>query len=368
MVLLLSDNDCRSVIDMKKSIDVIRQAFVAYGKGQTSSIPRSRIYLRGDVSDQDFWLNVKAGALSNTGYGAIRVDSGLTKSLQGDRVDVSRKSGLVFLYSLESGELLAIFHNDYLQKLRVGSTTAVATDAISNSKVNTMAILGSGRQARSNLEAVCTVRRPTDVIHAYSPNRDHLKRFCDEMSVQLKTKVIPCSTSKEAVKDADIVTVATNSKTPACKAEDLLPNAHINSILSSDRLIQGKDIDDATYEKSDIIVVNSKSQIYLDDQHPLREISESQNGMKIIELGELLASNSEKGRKSQDDFTLYDNNVGMGIQFTAVCGYVYERALDLNLGKKWPNEIFDLNVYRSGQADINNSYTAFGQNTYRASF
>ena len=78
MVLLLSDNDCRSAIDMQKAIEVIRQAFVSNGRGQTSSIPRSRIYLRGAESNEDFWLNVKAGAISNTGFGAIRVDSGLT--------------------------------------------------------------------------------------------------------------------------------------------------------------------------------------------------------------------------------------------------------------------------------------------------
>ncbi|MDG6995580.1 MAG: ornithine cyclodeaminase family protein [Nitrososphaerota archaeon] len=352
---------------MKQSIEVIRQAFVSDGKEQTSSIPRSRIYLRGEQSDEDFWLNVKAGAISNTGYSAIRVDGGLTKSLQGDRVDVSRKSGLVFLYSLRTGELLAIFHNDYLQKLRVGATTAVATDALANPEVKNMAILGSGRQARSNLDAVCSVRRPTNEIRAYSPNRDHLARFCLEMSAQLGQKVTPCNSSSEAVKDADIVTVATNSKTPTCKGADLSPNAHVNSILSSDRLIQGKDVDDATYERADIIVVNSRNQIYLDDQHPLRELSDSpRNGKRIVELGDLLVSKNE-GRLSWDDFTLYDNNVGMGIQFTAVCGYVFNRAIEMNLGKEWPNDLFDLNVYRSGQADIGNSYNAFGKDTYKSS-
>ncbi|MCL5068875.1 MAG: hypothetical protein M1368_11075, partial [Thaumarchaeota archaeon] len=72
------------------------------------------------------------------------------------------------------------------------------------------------------------------------------------------------------------------------------------------------------------------------------------------------------GRKSLDDFTLYDNNVGMGIQFTAVCGYVYNKARELNLGKEWPNDLFDLNIYRSGQADIGNSYDSFGKNTYKS--
>lgn len=344
----------------------MRDAFTEHGNQRTSSIPRSRIYLRSDCGEEDFWLNVKAGALSATNFGAIRVDSGLTKSLQGGRVDVSRKSALVFLYSLSTGELLAIFHNDYLQKLRVGAITGVATDVMANKNIKSIAIFGSGRQARTNLEAVCLVRKPT-VIRAFSPNRTHLERFCIEMSNLLGIEIISCNSPEEATRDSDIVTVATNSKTPVCKSKDLCVNAHVNSILSSDRLIQGKDIDDETYNRARIIAVNSKAQIDLDQQHPLKEILKSKDRGKIVELSELLTG-KVKGRCSESDFTLYDNNVGMGIQFAAICGYVYQKAMETNLGIKWPQDLFDLNIYRSGQADIGNNYESFKIDTYKSKF
>ncbi|MDG6995671.1 MAG: ornithine cyclodeaminase family protein [Nitrososphaerota archaeon] len=362
MVILLTDEDSRQAIDMKTSISVIREAFAEHGKGKTASIPRSRMYVRSNERKEDFWLNVKAGGVQSIDFAAIRVDSGL-KSLVDERVNLSRKSALVFLYSVSSGELLAIFHNDYLQKLRVGATTGVATDVLANKDIETVAILGSGRQARTNLEAVCMVRKPT-TIHAFSPNRDHLRRFCLEMTERLGTEVIPCESPSEAVKRAEIVTVATNSKRPVFSLKDLpSSNIHINSILSSDKFVPGTDIDEAIYSRANIVVVNSRQQIEIDDQHPLKEMLNGGTGKSVIELGELVARNVV-GRRNPEDFTLYDNNAGMGIQFAAICGHIYNEALQRGLGRMWPEELFDLNVYKTGRADIGKSYDILHPESY----
>lgn len=349
MALLLTDDDARSVLTMRDAMDAVEDVFRERGIGRTFEISRSRIYAPIERDQGDFWMNTMAAAVPKLGVAAIRISTAMTQALRiQTKVVFSRKTDRTLLYSTETGEMLAILHNDYVQKLRVGASTGVATKYMARRDASVVGVFGSGRQARANLTAIALARKIVRV-KVYSPTPAHCHAYCQEMAEVLNVEASP-ATPEEVVKGSDIVLTASNSRIPVFQGGWLEGGVHVNSVLAADPVESGHELDSVTISRADIIAVNSREAIYTDRQQRLLEVldQDRRGAEKICELGEIVVG-TRPGRSADGQITVYDNNIGMGIQFAACAALVLHRARERGLGTELSDAHF--NEYLDGVAD-----------------
>lgn len=265
------------------------------------------------------------------------------------------------MFNIQNGEALAIIHNDYLSKLRVGASAGVAARHLARHDSRTVGVFGSGRQARSNLLAIALTCRVERVM-VHSPTKAHCIAYCSEMAETLGVEVSPAN-PREVVEKADVLVIATNSRVPVFDGHWLKPGVHVSSVFGGDSIETGHELDPTTMSLADVVVVNSVEAIHT--QHREEWLALIRSGQveeaKICELGEVVAGR-RPGRTSEREITVYDNNIGMGIQFAACGAYVLRKAREQGLGI--PLEDAHFNEYLGGVADIGLNLEKVGPGTY----
>src|SRR5205085_7693260 len=131
-----------------------------------------------------------------------------------------------------SGELVALIHADYLGQVRTGAASGVATKYLARPEAASVGLYGTGKQARTQLLAVCKVR-PVRRVQVYSPNAEHRRQFAAEMSRECGTEVMPVDQPEAAARDLDIVITATASREPVLCGDWLADGTHLNVIGSN---------------------------------------------------------------------------------------------------------------------------------------
>lgn len=352
MALVLKNEEIERLLSMEQAITAVEAAFAELGRGGAVNLPRLRVRIPESQPGKSYFFNNLSGAVPCFQAAAVRLDSSFYRDVQVDgkqrREYPGDFVGIVLLFSMETCELLAILDDHFLSTLRVGATSGVGTRYLARPEAKVAGIIGSGEQARTQLEAVCAVR-PIERIKVFSLNPDHRARFAAEMSRRLARPVIPEDSAEKVVRGSDVVIAATNSSEPVFAGKDLEPGAHVNSIVGGDIYNRRMELDDEAVRRSALIVVNSREQIRLDRQADLYDRLES--GLidpgKLFELGELLNGRAP-GRKSAEEITLFKNNTGMGIQFAAVAAAAYAAAREKGAGRDLPAELFT--TYRGGQS------------------
>src|SRR5262249_54450353 len=119
----------------------------------------------------------------------------------------------VGLYSAATGELEAIIEANYLGQLRTGAASGVATEYMARADAKVVGLFGAGLQARTQLKAVCTVRR-IELAEVYSRNEERCRQFCELMSEWCNARVVPARNPDEVATEKDIVICATSARTP----------------------------------------------------------------------------------------------------------------------------------------------------------
>ena len=213
---------------------------------------------------------------------------------------------MIVLFRPETGEPLVTMDGRLITEMRTAAVSAVATDLLARREVGVLALLGSGVQAQSHLEALRIVRQFREV-RVWSPR--HAGEFAKKFGV---TAV---SSAAEAVRGADVVVVATSAMTPILQGEWLAPGLHINAVGATRP--NWRELDDAALRKARLYVES-------------REAASQESGDVIAagkifaELGEVIAG-SKPGRESADEITLY-KSVGVAIEDVVAAALVYRRA------------------------------------------
>jgi ornithine cyclodeaminase/alanine dehydrogenase-like protein (mu-crystallin family) len=194
-----------------------------------------------------------------------------------------------------------------ITEMRTAAVSAVATDHLARADTSVLAILGSGVQAQSHLEALRIVRKFREV-RVWSPR--HAGDFA------IKFNVSDAASAEEAVRGADVIVVATSATTPVLMGEWLSPGAHINAVGATR----------STWRELDDVALR-KARIYVES----REAATKESGDIIAagkifaELGEVVAG-SKPGRQSDDEITLY-KSVGVAVEDIVAADLVYRRAV-----------------------------------------
>jgi len=344
MVLVLKNEQMDGLVPMGEEIEVIEAAFRELGEGVAVNSPRARLRVPWKEEGGQYYFNNIMGLVPGMKSMALRIDSSFSKEVQVGgskrRVYPGDFIGLVFLFDMDTCELLAIMDDHVLSTMRVGATSGVATKYLAREESRVMGLLGSGEQARTQLTAVAAVR-PITKAKVYSPTRENRERFAREMSLRCGVEVVPVASAEEATRGSDVVTAATNTVEPVVEGRWLEDGAHVNSIVGGDGYLPRRELDDEVIRRAGLIVVGYKPQIFLDRQAEFAERLD--RGLvkadDLHELGELLTGKC-RGRKDDKEITLFKNNTGMGIQFAATARKVYEKAREKGIGTELPLELF----------------------------
>jgi ornithine cyclodeaminase/alanine dehydrogenase-like protein (mu-crystallin family) len=213
---------------------------------------------------------------------------------------------LILLFRPETGEPLAILDGRLITEMRTAAVSAVATQCLARPDAAILAILGSGVQARSHLEALRLVR-PLGEVRVWSPRNG--AAFAERHGIRAS------GSAEEAVRGADVVVVATSARTPVLQGAWLSPGAHVNAVGAVRP--DWRELDDDTIRRA---------RLYVDSREAAtREAGDViAAGEPYAELGEVVAG-ARPGRQSADEITLF-KSVGVAVADVAAADLVWQAA------------------------------------------
>lgn len=236
----------------------------------------------------------------------------------------------VFLSDNRTGDLLAIVEANRLGQLRTGAATGVATSFMARPDAAIVGVIGSGFQARTQLEAVSRVR-DLSAVRVYSPNRERRNAYATEMFERLGLEVTPVESAQTSVEGADIVVTITSSRTPVLLGEWLEPGMHVNAVGGADPYVT--ELDDAAVQRADLIVVDDRAQAKIESGELMMTTG---RGLvlweRMVELWELVSGRAS-GRHRPEDVTLF-KSLGMALWDIAAAKAVYDRAVAEGAGRE----------------------------------
>jgi len=325
MAIYLSDSDVRSVIEMEDVLAVVEQAFRESATGQAINLARRQLNIPNGT------YRMMSGAVPSLGAMCTKV--GRHKWIT--QKSVGRSHDTIVLYSTDSGDLMAVILSDAVGDYRTGAMGGVATKFMARTDARTLGMLGSGRQARTQLMAIRLVR-PLERVLVYSPNPEHRRRYCEEMSTLLDLEVMPVKDPREAVEPADIVVAATSAEDAVFDGHWLREGTHVITIRSSYRVDpalgkERREIDDLTVKRSDIIALDSREQTLLQQSPEIMPVVAQE---RVTELAQIVAGR-RPGRTNDREITLFHSS-GVGLVDAAAAAKVYQRAEERGLGLELP--------------------------------
>ncbi|HYJ89700.1 MAG TPA: ornithine cyclodeaminase family protein [Pyrinomonadaceae bacterium] len=220
-------------------------------------------------------------------------------------------NGLIVLFLPETGEPIAVMDGRYITEMRTAAVSAVATDLLARQDVEVLAILGSGVQARSHLEALRLVRHFREV-RVWSPR--NAKAFAD------KHGLTAAKSPEAAVRGADVIAVVTSAKSPVLFGGWVKAGAHINAVGANRP--NWRELDNNILEKSRIYVESR-------DSAAVESGDIIAAGTVFAEIGEVV-SGGMPGRQSDDEITLF-KSLGTAVEDIAAADLVYQKATQANV-------------------------------------
>jgi ornithine cyclodeaminase/alanine dehydrogenase-like protein (mu-crystallin family) len=317
MALLLREADVRALLTMPLALEAVELAFRRLAEGKLVLHCRQRI----ELAEKAF-LHYMAAGDHLGGYMGLKIYTSVRGALR----------FLVPLYRAQTGELLALIEADYLGQMRTGAASGVATKYMAQPDAHAVGIVGTGLQARTQLEAIAAVRE-VETVRAFGRNPERTARFAREMTERLRVPIAPVSTAEEAVRGADIVVTATTSSTPVVLGRWLAPGAHVNAIGAN--FPQKRELDDEAIHRAGIIAADSREQSKLEAGDLIQVFGDDLSRWSALrELSEIVVGRAS-GRTDPRQITLFKSN-GIAIEDVAVAAPVFEMAKQRGIGEQIP--------------------------------
>jgi alanine dehydrogenase len=312
-VLFLTEDEVRRFLTMELAIEGVEAGLRKLSLDEATNIPRSRCQTDHVMLHS---LPAAAKTLGIVGFKAYTTTR-------------AQANFHVTLYDGKTGEMIALMRADGLGQIRTGAASAVATKHLARKDSQTVGIIGSGKQARTQLLGVSKVR-PIKSAKVYSSNEANRNAFAKEMSEACGFEVVPVASGEEAAKGVDIICTATTSREPVLFGEWLSPGQHLNIIGSN--FLSKTEIDVEVMKKCSRVVIDSKDQGHLEAGDFLSALDQGViEWIDVTELGHIV-SRRFPGREAPDEITLF-KSLGLGIEDIAVAAKVYQKAKEAGVGK-----------------------------------
>ncbi len=317
MALLLTEEDVRALLPMKLALEAVEECFVRQANGDVAVEPRRRI----EFAERAFLHSMAAADRAGGYFGAKLYTTGRGPA-----------RFLVLLYSAETSRLLALIEADALGQLRTGAVSGIGTKYLSRPEARTLGMIGTGYQARTQLEAIAAVRR-IERVRAYGRDPERRSEFAREMSAKLGLAVEAVESAERAVRGADIVVTATSASRPVLEGKWLAEGAHLNAMGAN--WAHKREIDDDAVRRAALIAVESVEQAKLEAGDLIQAFAgDLAQWGAVHELAGIVAGRAA-GRTSANEITLF-KSVGIAAWDVAVAARVYERAIAEKRGVQTP--------------------------------
>jgi len=238
--------------------------------------------------------------------------------------------GGVLLFDGETGALRALVDASAVTAVRTAAVSAVATKLLARDDARRLAILGSGVQARSHLDAMALARE-FESARVWSRTPERAQAFAAEARAPFPVEAV--ETAEEALRDADVVVTATSAREPIVRREWLATGAHVNAVGSSIPTARELDADAVA---AGVLFADARESMLNEGGDYLFAVQEAGIGPDHIraELGEILAGSGD-GRRSDDELTIF-KSLGLAAEDLASAEHVYARALAEGAGTSVP--------------------------------
>jgi alanine dehydrogenase len=314
--IYFTEDDVRELLDVETAIQVLEAAFRHLAEERAVNVPRTRARAPGIT------LHTMSAAAEYLGFVGWKA---YTTTRAKARFHVG-------LYAAESGELVALIEADYLGQLRTGAASGVATEYMARPDAKTVGVFGTGKQARTKLKAMTTVRR-IERAEVYSRDAERREQFAREMSEYCGTQVVPVHSPEEAAAEKDIVICATTSDVALFEGRVLDPGTHLNVVGSN--YLTKTEIDVETVRRADTIVCDSIEACRREAGDFVEALEAGVTDWQLMrELAGVVAG-QETGRALPEHITLF-KSVGLAIEDVALAAKLLERARDENVGQSLP--------------------------------
>ena len=334
---LLTEADVKAVLTMDDLIDVMASALQRFSTGQVEQPVRSVISVDGDAAffgTMPAFVRADAGAsVGGASLGAKLVTVFGANAARGLHTHLAS----IVLLDPETGALRALLDGRYITEARTAAVSAVSSRLLARRTAASLAIIGSGVQARSHLEALSRVHRLKQVA-VWSPNKLHRDQFveCARTATGSDPRSDPGSDPKvsavdhpgEAVVGADVIVLVTASPTPVIESGWVKPGAHVISVGAC-RPTQ-REMDPALTARARLFA-DSRQAALVESGDVVLGIQEGRFGADHIagEIGEVVSG--APGRRSDTDITIF-KSLGMAVEDVTAADLAYRRAVERGIG------------------------------------
>ncbi|MFZ8844197.1 ornithine cyclodeaminase family protein [Thermoflexus sp.] len=313
MPLLLREEEVQALLSVGDAIEALERTFRAQAEGRAVNLPRQRVRWPGGT------LHVLAAGDLGSGYVGLKAYTAVG----------GQTRFVVLLFHAESGELLAIIEADRLGRLRTGAATGLATRYLARPDARVVGMIGAGRQAATQLMAVCAVR-PIAEARVYSPTPERRAAFAHRMRETLGIPVQAVERPEAAVEGADILITITSAREPVLRGAWLRPGVHLNA-AGSNALLR-RELDEEAIARADLIVIDSRAQGQIEAGDFLEPLERGRlQWERVYELRDVVAG--RVGRAHPEQITLF-KSLGIALEDIAVAAVAYERARAQGAGER----------------------------------
>jgi len=358
-MLLLTDEEVAEILTAEIAIENLEKAYQTLDCGWLGDGQRCDLITANPHSPNQepcHALKTMSGSIGADKIVALRINSDIItwpetqsglKRMKMPKAPGNRYTGLVLLFSSETGQLLSLFPDASIQRMRVAATCAVGIKHLARKDARILGIYGSGWQAGAHVVTAAAVR-PIEKIFVHSPNESRRENFCREMHAVTGLETIPVAEPGEVARMADIVLACTNALDPVVLGRTVRPGSYLSCVKPGE-------LDKAAYGKCDRIVLHSRQTQPIEtfvnggQEDPPALVKErnsyiSENTADVdwqqLPLLEEIVQGKSLGRQTADETICFCNNIGRGLQFAAVGFALYQKAMQAGRGRNLPSEWF----------------------------
>ena len=323
--LILTQPEVRRLLPMRACMDLMAEAFRSLARGEGVNPLRSAMKLHGERGILGLMPGM-SGSPEALGLKVVTVFPG------NHGTEYDSHQGLVVLFDTEHGLPIAILDASEITAIRTAAASGVATELLAREDATELAIVGSGVQARTHLEAMLEAR-PIERARVYSPTEANRVAFAEQASERHGIAVEAVESVEEAVRNADIICTVTSSREPILEGEWIALGTHINAAGSSVKFTRELDTD--AVASSRLFVDRRESTLNEAGDFLFPKVEGAIDDSHIVgELGEILLGELT-GRESEKEITLF-KSLGLAVEDLVSAHYVLERARAEGVGVSVP--------------------------------
>ncbi len=328
-VRVLSEADVKRLVSPLEAQQAVEQAFQDFANGISRMAARVTVPIPDIVGNIRILPAVKVMPTPrpvppSRGYLGVKVYTGYVGPVF---KDMAKDRFTVLLYTMQDGALVAIIAARWLGALRTGATAAVATKHMARPGATRLAVVGAGEQGETQALNLAALLKPERIVAA-DQSPESLEAFASRLA-GAGIRVEKTTDTEQAVRESEVICLATTSRVPIVKAAWVRPGTHINAIGAN--VANRREVEVDLLRRSRL-VVEYREQAFQEAGDLVVPMKAGEITADIVaaELGEVVTG-AKPGRTAEDQITLF-KSIGVAIEDVSVAALAYEKAASQGVG------------------------------------